>query len=99
MQTASLPGTRPSSKADKLLYHPLDFVVVRAPLLPVESYCSLSDEDDLLSRLVDPHIQRALAVGTSSVLTPLERFKHKGLTPRDTELICGSRKRDRRSSS
>src|ERR1051325_2367198 len=87
MQTASLPGTRASSKADKLLYHPLDFVVVRAPLLPVESYCSLSDEDDLLSRFVDPHIQRALAVGSSSLLATLERFKHKGLSPRDTELM------------
>src|ERR1043166_3919244 len=87
MQTASLPGTRASSKADTLLYNPLDFVVVRAPLLPVESYCSLSDEDDLLSRFVDPHIQRALAVGSSSLLATLERFKHKGLNPRDTELM------------
>jgi len=87
MQTASLSGTRASSKADKLLYHPLDFVVVRAPLLPVESYCSLSDEDDLLSRFVDPYIQRALAVGSSSLLTTLERFKNKGLSPRDTELM------------
>ena len=88
MQTASLPATRASSRADKLLYHPLDFVVVRVPLLPVESYCSLNDEDDdLLSRFFDPRIRRALAVGSSSLLTTFERFKHKGLSPRDTELM------------
>src|SRR5262249_22066061 len=36
---------------------------------------------------VDPQVERALAVGSSSLLTTLERFKHKGLSPRDTELM------------
>ena len=88
MQTASMPGTRVSSRADKLLYRPLDFVVVRAPLLPVESYCSLIEkQDDLLSRFFDPLIQRAVAAGSSSLLKTFERFQHKGLNPRDTELM------------
>ena len=86
MQTASMPGTRTSSKADKLLYRPLDLVVVRAPLLPVENYCSLVEgNDDLLSRFFDPLIQRAVAVGSSSLLKTFERFQNKGLNPRDTE--------------
>jgi len=87
MQTASLPEPQPSSRASKLLYQPLDFVVVRAPLLPVESYCSCADEDNLLSPFYEPAIQRALAVGSSSLLTTFERFNKKGLNPRDTELM------------
>jgi thiopeptide-type bacteriocin biosynthesis protein len=69
----------------ELLYRPLDFVMVRVPLLPVESYHSLSDEESQLSLLTDTRIQRAIAVASASLLGTLERFKKSGLTPRDTE--------------
>ena len=74
-----------SSTMTELLYRPLDFVMVRVPLLPVESYHSLSNEESQLSLLSDTRIQRAIAVASASLLGTLERFKQSGLTPRDTE--------------
>ena len=55
------------------------------PLLPVESYRSLSDEESQLSLLSDGRVQRAIAVASASLLGTLERFKQSGLTQRDTE--------------
>ena len=48
---------KPSNKHP--LYLPLDFAVVRAPLLPVEAYLALQSEADQLSLLKDPRVLRA----------------------------------------
>jgi lantibiotic biosynthesis protein len=70
---------------NELLYQPLDSVMVRAPLLPVESYRALADGEDPLSLLSDSRIRRALAVGSPSLLGTVERFERSGLAPRDAE--------------
>jgi len=84
-QADAVGDTSASSITSELLYHPLDFVMVRVPLLPVESYRSLSDEESQLSLLSDERVQRAIAVASASLLGTLERFKQSGLTQRDTE--------------
>src|SRR5918912_1400217 len=71
------------------LYEPLDFVFVRAPLLPLDLYLALSDVtrdgewrgDPVASVALedgslapcDPRIRRALAVGSLPLLDALER--------------------------
>jgi lantibiotic biosynthesis protein len=85
MQAASVADTSTTSTTSELLYSPLDFVMVRVPLLPVESYYSLSSEESQLSLLADTRIQRAIAVGSASLLGTVERFKQSGLTRRDAE--------------
>jgi thiopeptide-type bacteriocin biosynthesis protein len=85
MQAASVADTSASSTKSELLYRPLDFVMVRVPLLPVESYLSLSSEESQLSLLSDTRIQRAIAVGSATLFGTVERFKQSGLTPRDAE--------------
>lgn len=75
------------------LYEPLEFVLMRAPLLPVESYCALSGPPDTDPTTEMPSIDReacsllpadsairlALAVGSLSIFQALERT-----TPSDT---------------
>ncbi len=85
VQAAAVANTSESSTLSELLYRPLDFVMVRVPLLPVESYHSLSNEESQLSLLSDTRIQRAIAVGSASLLGTVERFKQSGLTRRDAE--------------
>ncbi|HYP42067.1 MAG TPA: lantibiotic dehydratase [Chloroflexia bacterium] len=91
-------AARPSALTGPM-YEPLDFVFVRAPLLPVESYLALSDEagDDRASgnsrtnipwaagelALRDPHVLRALAVGSQALVNAVERSGRSKLTPRD----------------
>lgn len=86
------PGERHETQTvtvEDLLYEPLDFVMVRTPLLPIEAYLALnapidSSEGNSSSAnqvsfqngsLVphDPRIRRALAVGSSVLLDELER--------------------------
>jgi lantibiotic biosynthesis protein len=67
------------------LYRPLDFVLIRAPLLPVEAYASLSEEGRQLDLLSDPHVHRALAVGSPSLASAIERFRNAALTRRDAD--------------
>ncbi len=71
------------------LYEPLDFVMVRAPLLPIETYLTLdkqlnqnaTDGDSTTLAYFqhgslaprDPRILRALAIGSISLLDDLER--------------------------
>jgi len=85
------PGAKATSVQD-FLYEPLDFVMVRAPLLPVEAYLALSDslpcdkgEGNSLDPVVfedgtlvprDPRIRWALAVGSNVLLDDLERSQH-----------------------
>jgi lantibiotic biosynthesis protein len=82
------PRTQAKSVAG-LLFEPLDFVMVRAPLLPIEAYLALgaqmgwSEVDGGSTNHAyfqsgslaprDPHIRWALAVGSSALLDDLER--------------------------
>lgn len=86
--SAQEPGTR-SKSASGLLYEPLDFVLVRAPLLPIEAYLALSDQLDYNEvksgstnhsyfqsgtlAPCNPRIRWTLAVGSSALLDDLER--------------------------
>jgi len=74
-----------SSKAEDPLYRALDFVMVRAPLLPVKSYFDLADHERQLSLLADARVRRALAVGSPSLLDALERYTRSGLSKRDAD--------------
>jgi thiopeptide-type bacteriocin biosynthesis protein len=67
------------------LYQPLDFVTVRAPLLPVECYRALAEEKRRLELLSDPRVLTALAVGSTSLLGAIDRFNQSGLTGRDAD--------------
>lgn len=59
--------------ARRASYEPLDFVVVRAPLLPVDAYCALGGSGDSRSISGMPEVRRALAVGSPALLTALEK--------------------------
>jgi thiopeptide-type bacteriocin biosynthesis protein len=75
----------PSPALSGSLYEPLDFLLVRAPLLPVESYLGLRDEQRRAALLSDPRVRRALAVGSASLLGAIDRFNQSGLTRRDAD--------------
>lgn len=62
------------------LYRPLDWLVVRAPLLPIEEYLALAPRSDWPADTApgtmvpaDPRVQRALAVGGGDLIRALER--------------------------
>jgi len=74
-----------TSNAHEPLYEPLDFVTVRAPLLPVECYLALADEKRQSELLSDPRVLTALAVGSTSLLGAIDRFHQSGLTQRDAD--------------
>lgn len=89
---------RSTSGADSL-YDALDWVMIRAPLLPVETYRALSGQvteddapgnpwifegDSLVPR--DPRVRRALAVGSGDLLDALERCGSDG---RDASRLRG----------
>jgi lantibiotic biosynthesis protein len=67
------------------LYEPLDFVTVRAPLLPVERYWELTCRDRSLDMLSDPRVRRALQVGSVSLASAVDRFASCDLTLRDAD--------------
>jgi lantibiotic biosynthesis protein len=84
----SPPAPAPDSaaaNAHEPLYQPLDFVTVRAPLLPVECYRALADQKRQLELLSDPRMLSALAVGSASLLAAIDRFSQSGLTQRDAD--------------
>ena len=85
MKTAPEAGSSASRAVTELLYRPLDFVMVRAPLLPVEQYHALDTLENPVSLLADPHIRRALAVGSPSLLNTVARFKQSKPSRRDAE--------------
>jgi thiopeptide-type bacteriocin biosynthesis protein len=74
-----------ASTAPEPLYQPVDFVTVRAPLLPVECYRALANEKRQAELLSDPRVVTAVAVGSPSLLGAIERFKRSGLTERDAD--------------
>ena len=53
------------------LYEPVGWVLVRAPLLPVEAYLDIGPANGLAPR--DPLVRTALAVGSKDLLAELER--------------------------
>ena len=69
------------------LYRPLDFAMVRAPLLPVEAYLSLKSAEDQWALLKDPRVRRAVAVGSLSLLGALERFERGELSKKDADKL------------
>ncbi|HVR95342.1 MAG TPA: lantibiotic dehydratase [Thermoanaerobaculia bacterium] len=75
----------PTPVQNESLYEPLDWILVRTPLLPVRSYLELADEERQLSGMSDPIVRRALAAGSPSLLGAIERFRQSGLTRRDAE--------------
>jgi lantibiotic biosynthesis protein len=54
------------------LYRPMDHLVIRAPLLPVDAYLALRTGDRRRGHLA-PEVRRALAVASPSLLAALDR--------------------------
>ena len=67
MTPAAITEPAAPAKSPKQLYRPLDFVMVRAPLLPVESYFDLAREESQLALLSDPRVRRAVTAGSPSL--------------------------------
>ncbi len=94
-RSSSRPVSAPCAPRESTLYKPLDFVLVRAPLLPFETYRALSDQagstndghipngKPLLPD--DPYIRRALAVGSNELLNELERAAHNSRDSRQAQ--------------
>jgi thiopeptide-type bacteriocin biosynthesis protein len=78
--------SKPSNKHP--LYLPLDFAVVRAPLLPVEAYLALQSEDDQLNLLKDQRALRALAPASPSLLSALSRWQRGSMTKKDADRLA-----------
>lgn len=76
---------RPVLSATTTLYRPLDAVMVRAPLLPIEAYLDLASTERREALLTDPRVRRALAVGSVSLLTALDRSRQLPPARRDDE--------------
>jgi thiopeptide-type bacteriocin biosynthesis protein len=77
----------PSSSCEPLIYQPLDFAVVRTPLLPVESYLRLHQRESIFDWLDDPRVRRAVAAGSVSFLQALERYERSTLTMKNPERL------------
>jgi len=65
------PGARRRRRGTKGLYEPVGWILVRAPLLPVEAYLALAPDEELAPR--DPLVRTALAVGSRELLQELDR--------------------------
>jgi len=86
IKTASSSGpTKRVTPANQPLYKPLSFFMARAPLLPVESYLELDDEERRFALADRILVRRALAVGSASLVDALDKYKRKGLSPRDAD--------------
>ncbi len=70
------------------LYLPLDFAVVRAPLLTVEAYLALQSEDDQLNLLKDQRPLRAIAAASPSLLSALTRWQQGSMTKKDADRLA-----------
>jgi thiopeptide-type bacteriocin biosynthesis protein len=72
--------TKKETRAPASVYQPLDFALLRAPLLPIESYLALGNAQESESAagtklvLVDPRVRQALAIGSPSLLDTLDRL-------------------------
>ena len=78
---ASPPTPPPRTPAAPGRYRPLDHLVVRAPLLPVDVYLGLRDrppDPAACSGGLDPVVRRALALASPSLLGALDRARPGG---------------------
>ncbi len=80
--TPPAPATH-AATAPESLYQATDVAVIRSPLLPVERYRTLTDDDSPLAWLSDPRVLRAIAVGSPSLRGAVERFRESKLSARD----------------
>jgi len=71
--------------AAQTLYTPLEFAMVRTPLLPIETYASLANDEDHLALLEDPQVRRAVAVGSLSLLNALDKFAQSSAGGKDAD--------------
>ena len=85
MHPATLTEPAAPARTARPLYRPLDFLMVRAPLLPVESYLGLAREGSQLDLLADARVRRAIAAGSPSLAGAMERFAQGALTRRDAD--------------
>ena len=85
MTPAAMTEPAALAKTAKLLYRPLDFVMVRAPLLSVESYFDLAHEESQLVLLSDARVRRAVTAGSPSLAGAMERSAQAALTRRDAD--------------
>jgi len=75
------------SATEPLLYHAMDFAMVRTPLLPVEAFDSLNSPDGQRALLNDSRVRKAVAVGSVSLFHALQKFEQGGLTRKDEERL------------
>ena len=74
-----MPRThRDRGRSPARLYRALDFVMLRAPLLPIENYLALGEISACAAAAstlapVDPRVRRALAIGSPSLFERLDR--------------------------
>ena len=64
------------------LYDPLEFVVVRAPLMPVDTFDALADGDDDLRCVLSSETRAALAVASMTFSDALAKDDTGRLRPR-----------------
>ncbi len=91
-RAASSPLTALQKRTHHPLYEPLDFVAVRTPLFPIESYLDLPNHTaSTLSAFVmqTPTLQTALAVGSPALLAAVEKdtLSPKELSQRERKLL------------
>jgi thiopeptide-type bacteriocin biosynthesis protein len=70
-----------------LLYEAMEFAVIRAPLLPIETFLSLQSSEAQQALLQDPRVQKALAAGSVSLFHALERLEQGKLTKKDEQRL------------
>ena len=96
MKTAAarhVPAAVTIAAARECLYEALPYVLLRAPLLPVESYLSLPSEECQRALLADAKVQAALGVGSPSLSGAIDRFQAGALNRRDTDRMLADRGR------
>jgi len=71
--------------AKRPLYEALPYTLLRAPLLPVEQYLNLISHDAQNALLSDVKVRAALAIGSTSLLSAIDRFQAGTLSKRDAE--------------
>lgn len=84
--SAQIPSTKSSKSAlTEPLYEAISFTLLRAPLLPIENYLSLSKGECEQALLCDAKVRAALAVGSTSLLSAVDRFQAGALSKRDAD--------------
>jgi thiopeptide-type bacteriocin biosynthesis protein len=84
LATKPKPETAKPTKVEPL-YSGLPWALLRAPLLPVEQYLRLGSEETLRVLLADDGVKAALAIGSTSLLSAIDRFQAGVLNKRDAE--------------